>query len=124
MDSSNERRPLSPKSSSPNSVPIRVTKSTARLLRSLLSKCNKKSHGRRVKADDIIKRSLELLNDSHLEEIKESTFSSQDKLEIEFKKYCQLHGPTSKEKFLSLLLQNGLPQITEPQKDEHNQEQL
>lgn len=108
MDSSSNTKPSS-KSTSPNSVPIRVSRSTARLLRSIIAKCNRKSHGRKVKADDVIQRSLQELQDSHFEEIKESTYSSQDRLEIEFKKYCQQNGNISKDKFLSLLLSKGLP---------------
>ena len=108
MDSSSNTKQPS-KSSSPNSVPIRVSRSTARHLRSILTKCNRKSHGRKVKTDDVIRRALDELRDDHLEEIREMTYSSQDRLEIEFKKYCQQHGSISKDKFLSLLLSNGLP---------------
>lgn len=100
------------KSPSSNTVPIRLHKSTARLLRTLVTKCNRKSHGRKVKADDVIQKSLTLLQDSHLEEIKSSTYSSQDRLEIEFKKYCKEHGNISKDEFLKILLSKALPQVS------------
>ena len=108
MDSPTKSKQVS---KSPNSIPIRISRSTARHLRSILAKCNRKSHGRKVKADDIISSALNELCDSNLEKIRESTYSSQDRLEIEFKKYCQQHSPISKEQFLSLLLANGIPQI-------------
>lgn len=90
--------------SSSNTVPIRLSQATARLLRSIVTKCNRKSHGRKVKADDVIQKSLALLEEQHFEEIKSLTYSSKDHLEIERKKYCQQHGAISKEDFLKLLL--------------------
>ena len=113
MDSTPDNK-QSPKSSSPNSVPIRISKPTARHLRSILTKCNRKAHGRRVKADDIIKLAIDQMSDSDFEKIKLSTYSSQGRLEIEFKKYCQQHGNVSKDEFLSLLLTKGLPDSIDP----------
>ncbi|MFK7823319.1 MAG: hypothetical protein AB8G05_04125 [Oligoflexales bacterium] len=101
----------SSKSSSTNSIPIRISRSTARHLRSILGKCNRKSYGRKVKADDVLRQALEELTDAHIEEIRQSSYSSQDRLEIEFKKYCKNHGAISKDKFLSMLLKNGLPEV-------------
>ena len=80
MDSpSNTRQPS--KLPPPNSVPIRVSRSTARYLRSILTKCNRKSHGRKVKADDIIKCALEQLQEIHFEEIKACLLSSHKKFD-------------------------------------------
>ena len=95
-----------------NTVPIRIHKSTARQLKAIITKCNRKAHGRKVKADDVLQKSLALLDDSHLEEVKKSTYSSQDHLEIEFKKFCQANGSISKDEFLKLLLTKAIPQVT------------
>ena len=95
-----------------NTIPIRISKLTARHLRSIVTKCNKKSHGRKVKADDVIQKSLVLIEDSHLDEIQKSTYSSQDHLEIEFKKYCQTNGQITKDQFLAILLTNAIPQVS------------
>lgn len=97
------------KSSTSNSVPIRISKLAARKLRSLVTKCNKKSYGRKVKADDVICQALDLLQDYNLEAIKQSTYSSQDQIEIEYKKFCQQHGSLSKDEFLKMLLRKALP---------------
>lgn len=99
-----------PKANS-NSTPIRVSKPTAKILKNLVAKCNRKTLGKRVKADAIVQKALNLLDDHHLEEIKESTYSSQDKLEIQYKKHCQLNGHISKDQFLELLLANSLPEF-------------
>lgn len=74
-----------------NTIPIRIRKTTARLLQSYLKKCNYKSHGRRVKADDVIAMAISLLDDSHLEKIQSATYSSQDHLDIEYKKRTCTH---------------------------------
>ena len=94
-----------------NTIPIRIRKTTARLLQSYLKKCNRKAHGRRVKADDIIAMAISLLDVSHLEKIQIATYSSQDQLEIEFKKFCQTSGQISKDEFLKMLLLKAIPHV-------------
>jgi hypothetical protein len=95
----------------PHTIPIRIHKTTAKQLHNITSKCNKKSYGRKVKANDIILAALDLLTDEHLEKIRQSTYSSSDQLEIEFKNYCKNHGPVTKDEFLRLLLSRSALQI-------------
>lgn len=102
----NEPIPAKSNSTNSNTVPIRIHKSTARLLRSLLLSVNKKKLGKRVKADQIISKALALLTDDHLEEVKTTTYSSADHLEVEFQKYCAKNGAISKDEFLNKLLAN------------------
>ena len=83
------------------------------MLRSIIAKCNRKAHGRKVKADDIIAVSVELLTDVHLEQIKRSTYSSSDQLEIEFKNFCKNNGALSKDEFLRLIISRALPQSSD-----------
>ena len=116
MDPTTDSIPVKPSTSS-NTVPIRISKSTARLLKSLVTKCNRKTHGRKVKAEDVLQKSLSLLEVSHLEEIKNSTYSSQDQLEIEYKKFCQTNGNISKDEFLQRLLTAALPQVNQQLKE-------
>ena len=92
-----------------NTAPVRVAKATFRKIKKIVAKCNRKQHGRKVKADDIIAKAISLLDDSHLEEIKALTFSSQDQIEIQFKKHCQTHGNISKDQFLKILIDKAFP---------------
>ena len=39
------------------------------------------------------------------------TYSSQDRLDLQYQEYCKVNGQISKEKFLEMLLQVGLPQL-------------
>ena len=108
----NPNTPSKPKKTNHNITAVRILTSTARYIRSLLTQVNKKKYGRPAKADDIIQKALNLLKEGHLEEIKELTYSSKDKLEIQYKKYCETHGNISKDEFLQLLLSKALPEIS------------
>ena len=92
-------------------TPIRVKKSTARSIRFILTKINKKQLGRKATIDDVVSKAILLLEDSHIEEIKSQTYSSQDQLEIQYQEYCRKNESISKEKFLEILLQAGLPAL-------------
>ncbi len=109
---------VSPPSSNPsatsNTVPIRIHKSTARILRSIVTKLNRKSHGKKVRPDQVISKALSLLTDVHLAEIEKASYDSKDQFEIEFKKYCQKNGNISKDEFLKRLMAAALPQIETP----------
>lgn len=87
-----------------NTVPIRVTKGTARTIRSIIHKLNKKPLGRRVVFDDVVSTAVSLLQDKHFEAIKESTYSGKDHMELKYKEYCRINGYISKERFLEILL--------------------
>ena len=87
-----------------NTTPIRVFKATAKTLKSMIQKLNKKSLGRKVRVDDLILKSLSLLEDKHLEEIRDATLSNTDKLEISYQEYCKTHGQISKDEYLGRLL--------------------
>lgn len=94
-----------------NTIPIRISKPTTRLLKSILTTCNRKSYGKKVKGDAIIFKALSLLDPNHIEEIQKSTYTSEDHLEIEYKKYCSEHGQISKSDFLKMILNTALGQV-------------
>ena len=48
----------------------------------------------------------------HLEEIKEATYDSKDRLEIEYRKFCKQHGSISNDEFLTRLLTAAIPHVT------------
>ncbi|MBT4761944.1 MAG: hypothetical protein HOO06_09630 [Bdellovibrionaceae bacterium] len=94
-----------------NTTPIRVRKATSRTIRTVLNKLNRKQLGRRVTVDDVVAKALTMLTDESLEEVKQSTFSSKDHLELQYQEYCQKNGQVTKEKFLDMLLKAGLPTL-------------
>ena len=100
-----------------NTTPIRVKKTTLRSIRQILNRLNKKIHGRKVVVDDVVSMALSLLQDKHLEEIKEMTYSSQDHLDLQYQKYCKLNGYISRNEFLAMLLKASLPALIKPHQD-------
>ena len=102
-----------PKKTRNNITAARISKSTSQHLQSILKRINKKKYGRVAKSDEVINKALTLLKDHHLEEIKELTYSSKDKLEIQHKNYCKIHGNISKDEFLQLLLSKALPELSQ-----------
>ena len=94
-----------------NTTPIRVRKATSRNIRTLLNKLNRKSLGRKVAADDLISKALDLLTEGHLEAIQKATYSSKDHLELQYQEYCKVNGYITKDKFLEKLLSAGLPAL-------------
>lgn len=111
--------PVPKKKVSVTTTPIRVKKATARTIRSIVSKLNKKTLGGKVLADDIVSKAISLLSESDLEEIKASTYTSQDRLEIRHKEYCQQHGNVTKEKFLELLLDSNFQNLKSKDQNEN-----
>ena len=94
----------SPKKSKGNSTPIRILRPTAKALKSLLQKLNKKPLGRKVRADDLILKALSLLEEKHFEQIKKLTLSNADRLELFYREYCKAHGHITKDDYLGVLL--------------------
>jgi hypothetical protein len=92
------------KKTSLNTMPIRVSKATAKTIKALIQKVNKKSYGKKVRPDDLIQKSISLLNDEHIEEIKQSTMTNSDRLEIAYQEHCKTHGQISKDEYFGLLL--------------------
>lgn len=87
-----------------NTTPIRVLKTTAKTIKVMLQKLNKKTFGKKLRPDDLIQKAISLLTDEHLEEIKQSTMTNSDRLEFAFHEYCKAHGQISKDEFFGLLL--------------------
>lgn len=93
-----------PARSALTTTPIRVHKSTAKALQSIVAKINKIPMGKKVTIDQVISKAITLLTDTHIHEIKESTYTSKDLLDLEYKKFCKLNGPISKDEFIRKLL--------------------
>ena len=87
---------------------IRVLKSTAKSIEKKVKELNKKPLGRNVQNDDLILKSLSLLEDKDFEEIKETTLSNTDRLEIRFREFCKNHGPITKDEFIGKLIAGEL----------------
>lgn len=91
-------------------VPIRIRQKTKARLEQLLRQTNKDRSGRKVKADDLICFSLELLTEQHLIEIGDSLLSNKDRLELLFQQFVKGRRGATRDDFLGELLKGKLPQ--------------
>jgi len=98
-----EKRGNSPKVSA--SVAVRIKARSKDKIESLLAKVNRDRVGRRVKADDLICFSLDLLTDAHLEEISAKLMSNKERIEVLYKKLSKSKRGLSREEFFGMLLE-------------------
>ncbi len=92
---------------------IKVKKKVARLIlekrtffkiKELLKKANKNPYGKKVKPKDLVQKSISLITDEHLFELKSATLSNQDHIDMKFKQYQKQNPKISKDEFLGKLL--------------------
>ena len=86
------------------SAPIRIRTNTKLKLEQLLRQVNKDRRGRRVKADDLISYSLDLLTDQHLASICDETLTNKDRLELLFSKLSKDQRGLTRDDFFGMLL--------------------
>lgn len=85
-------------------TPIRLHRSTIKMLKSVVNKINKMPYGKKISMDQLITKSLTKLTEDDLQQIKTLTYTSMDLLEMEHKKYCNNHGNISKDEFITKIL--------------------
>lgn len=105
---SEEKKTTSKAKPKVNTTPIRVLKTTAKRIKGMVQKANKKPFGKKIRVDDILEKALSLIGENHLEEIKEASLTNADKLEMQFREYCRQNGNVSKDEFLGKLLNGGM----------------
>ena len=86
---------------------VRVSNSTQKLLTSVLQKSNKKSYGRRVKADPVLQLALSKLTDADIKALQEQSLSNADRMEMKYREFVRANGPISKDEFLGTLLDSS-----------------
>lgn len=83
---------------------LRVKPETRKRFLNELAKVNKKSYGRKVRADQLLSLLLTLLRSEHLQQLQQDSLSNADRLEMRYREHVKKFGPTSKDEFLGLLL--------------------
>ena len=89
-------------------MPIRIRKKTKSKLELLLRQTNKDRPGRKVKADDLICFSLNLLTEQHLAEICDKMLSNRDRIELLFHQFLKGRRGATREDFLGELIKGRL----------------
>jgi hypothetical protein len=89
-------------------MPIRIRQKTKSKLELLLRQTNKDRPGRKVKADDLICFSLDLLTQQHLAEICDKMLSNRDRIELLFQQFLKGRRGATREDFLGELIKSRL----------------
>ncbi|HMN68070.1 MAG TPA: hypothetical protein PKC28_05975 [Bdellovibrionales bacterium] len=83
---------------------LRVKPETRKRFLGELAKANKKSFGRKVRADQLLSLLLTLVRPEHLQQLQHGSLSNSDRLEMRYREHVKKFGPISKDEFLGLLL--------------------
>ena len=87
------------------SFPVRLRAQSKARLDALVARINKDRAGRRVKPDDLICYSLDLLTDQHLQEIGARLLSNKERIEILYSKLSKTKRGLSRDEFFGMLLE-------------------
>lgn len=87
------------------SSPVRLRAQSRAKLDALVARINKDRAGRRVKPDDLICYSLDLLTDQHLQEIGARLLTNKERIEILYSKLSKTKRGLSRDEFLGMLLE-------------------
>ncbi len=77
---------------------------TAKSLKQLKDKINKKNFGRKIKDAEIISVSLGLIANEHIKALQETTLTERDRLNLAHEEYVKTNGKVSLDQFIGLLI--------------------
>lgn len=81
---------------------------TVKLLAQLRERANRKEFGRKVRDNEIIYLALTLLEAKHIEDLKDQTYSEQDRLRFAHLEYQKAHGRISLDQFIGKLIRGEI----------------
>lgn len=90
------------------SIPVRIRTESKEKIDALLARVNKDRIGRKVKSDDLICFSIDLLTDAHLDQIGAKLLSNKERLEILYRKLAKTKRGLTREEFLGMLLDGSM----------------
>lgn len=86
----------------------RLDSATAKALSQLAERANKKDFGRKVRDSDILAMAVTLVEDEHLKELQEQSFTEKDHLSMAHQEYQKRHGKISLDQFIGKLLKGEI----------------
>jgi len=87
---------------------VRVTETTKKTINDLTRKTNKKSFGKRLKADHIISFALSLINDEHIQKLQKESMTSDDQEKYIFEQLKKDKPNVTWSEYKTLLLKGEL----------------
>lgn len=104
METSDTKKAAIAKKSSAAS--LRVRPETRKALLAELAKVNKKSYGRKVRVEQLLRLLLTLIKPEHIQKLQSESLSNSDRIEMKFREHVKKFGAVSKDEFLGLLIQS------------------
>lgn len=115
METLNDKKKSKIESKKINTAGIRVTKEIRRDLARLLDKINKKQFGKKIKASQVIAVAIKLIEEKHIQELQQSSYSNADKIEMQYREYVRQNGAISKDQYLGKLHELMLGNMSQSQ---------
>jgi len=91
---------------------LRLKRSTATALQTILAKANKKEGGKRVRAEQAIALGLSLIGPEHIEKLQQSSLSNVDRFEDLYRQYAARNKDLTKDQFMGMLIDGQLQDRT------------
>jgi hypothetical protein len=111
-----DQKNVKPGNKSPNQMKsLRMHIETQKKIEKLLYSANKKNLGRRVKIDQLLCLALSLVTSDHITTLQDQSLTNEDRKEQLRQRYIAIHGPTSKDEFLGLMLSPQFQQFLSEQ---------
>lgn len=89
---------------------IRVGAATKAKIDKILAAANNKDLGRRVKTDAVISFALDLMNDSHIQTIRDASLTNMDRMELLFQQTKRRRKGLTKDEFIGMLMSGQIDQ--------------
>ncbi len=81
---------------------------TLKLMQSIKDKANKKEVGRNVRDSEILALAVKQLNQDHIKQLQEATYSEGDRLQIIHEQFQKEHGRLSLDQFIGKLMRQEI----------------
>jgi hypothetical protein len=112
MEQNDQKKAAKPSAKKNNSSALRVSNDTRKKVLSELAKANKKTFGRRIKADQLIALGLSRLTAQDIVELQEKSLSNQDKMEKAYRDYVSKFGQVSRDEFIGKMMNGEVAKFT------------
>lgn len=90
-------------------VRVKVREHTRQVARQLLVTANDKPLGRKIRMYELYDLALSLLQQEHLEQLRQRSLTFKDRLEMSYRRFTKEHGQVSMDDFLGSCLQRQTP---------------
>jgi hypothetical protein len=110
MDTQKEKAPSTKKAATKlRQMAIKkVDLETAKTILSIKERINKKQFGRKIKDAEIISLAIRQVNNDHIRELQEVTYSENDRLLMAHDEYQKVNGKITMDQFIGKLLKGEL----------------